>query len=164
MYMPQVTLPALSISLLAFSGTFLSPALTLHLRHFTLSSAYYSRYTPLLTLSTPLLTLSYTLLPLRPNTLAPLYSIICLCRLGSSLAPPWPCLRTRFVSPLLYGRYGCISMPALWPDSASPSRVDISPKSIFSIRMTLPRRVMSAARRIFTSYAVWLSFSSKLST
>lgn len=154
MYMPQVTLPALSISLLAFSGTFLSPAL------YSLFGLYYSRYTPLLTLSASLLTLSYTLLSLRPNTLAPLYSIICLCRLGS-LAMSAYSIR---LPPLLYGRYGCISMPALWPDSASPSRVDISPKSIFSIRMTLPRRVMSAARRIFTSYAVWLSFSSKLST
>lgn len=154
MYMPQITLPALSISLLAFSGTFLSPAL------YSLFGLYYSRYTPLLTLSTPLLTLSYTLLSLRPITLAPLDSIICLCRLGSSLAMSAYSIHL----PPLYGCYGCISMPALWPDSASPSRVDISPKSIFSIRMTLPRRVMSAARRIFTSYAVWLSFSSKLST
>lgn len=144
MYIPQITLPALSISLLSISGTLLS------LLHITLYS-----------LSAPLLTLSYTLLSLRPITLAPLYSIICLCRLGSFLAMSAYSIR---LPPLLYGRYGCISMPALWPDSASPSRVDISPKSIFSIRMTLPRRVMSAARRIFTSYAVWLSFSSKLST
>lgn len=115
MYIPQIALPALSISLLAFSA--------------------------------PLLTLSYTLLSLRPNTLAPLYSIICLCRLGSLVMSAY----SIHLPPLLYGRYGCISMPALWPDSASPSRVDISPKSIFSIRMTLPRRVMSAARRIFTS-------------
>lgn len=141
MYMPQIALPALSISLLAFSGTFLSPAL------YSLFGLYYSRYTPLLTLSTPLLTLSYTLLSLRPNTLAPLDSIIFLCRLGSSLAMSAYSIHL----PPLYGRYGCISKPALWPDSASPSRVDISPKSIFSIRMTLPRRVMSAARRIFTS-------------
>ncbi len=68
MYMPQVTLPALSISLLSISGTLLS------LLHITLYS-----------LSAPLLTLSYTLLSLRPNTLAPLYSIICLC-LNFSLA------------------------------------------------------------------------------
>lgn len=135
MYMPQVTLPALSISLLSISGTLLS-------------------------LRPILLTLHPVTHPLLHITLAPLYSIIFLCRLGS-LAMSAYSIR---LPPLLYGRYGCISMPALWPDSASPSRVDISPKSIFSIRMTLPRRVMSAARRIFTSYAVWLSFSSKLST
>lgn len=158
MYMPQVTLPALTISLLSISGTLLSLRpilLTLHpvthsLRHFTHSLLHITLYS----LSAPLLTLSYTLLslPFIPSS-------------ASAASALWPCLRTLFIfPPLLYGRYGCISMPALWPDSASPSRVDISPKSIFSIRMTLPRRVMSAARRIFTSYAVWLSFSSKLST
>ena len=48
-------------------------------------------------------------------------------------------------------RYGWNSMVSVRPAAASASSADTSPKSMFSIRITFPRRVMSVARRIFTS-------------